>query len=275
MSVTRSLKDAPLRTYIATGPYNTEFFKYTVTKDANYQDVGTLTLVTSDVGACPVGSILQESGRKLYPGANPGVSTYMVAVYDNATMLKGFIDPNAYCFAVYNSDKPLSMANGVDPVGSVTDKGSSVVTNGPVIGGFVPVTVYNTGLAQVIYDNGSGNHNADVFLNPFLGNVFYINLTSGVAPSPSPTNYGFSQLTATINLYMRDPLYPNATLTPLPGMQFTLIVTNSNGSSTVLLNDGGNLKMPSNLTLTTAKTTTITFVTDGTYAWEVSRVAAI
>jgi hypothetical protein len=94
------------RSYITTGPFFEAFYKYTTTLDNNYKVVGTLTPVTSDPSLCPRNRILRENGRKLFPGANPGVEIYMVGVYDAVSLLSGFIDPNFLLFAEYNADRP-------------------------------------------------------------------------------------------------------------------------------------------------------------------------
>ena len=82
---------------------------------------------------CPKGRVLRENGRKLYPDANPGVTTYLVGVYDAQSMLSGFIDPNAKVFQIYNTDKPNFLADGV--TGGTTDLGPSVYTAGDLLAG--------------------------------------------------------------------------------------------------------------------------------------------
>jgi hypothetical protein len=98
--------------------------------------VTTGVLAANVVGAtaltCPANRILRENGKRLYPeGANPGVSTLMVGVYDSITGLKGFIDPNAPPFAVYNTDKSYQTPNGINPNGSLIDQGPPIFTRGP------------------------------------------------------------------------------------------------------------------------------------------------
>lgn len=95
--------------------------------------MGTLSAVTgATAGNCPAGRVLRENGRKLYPSANPGITTYMVGVYDAQTMLSGFIDPNAGVFQIYNTDKPTYLLDGVEPTLGTTDQGPSVYTRGTV-----------------------------------------------------------------------------------------------------------------------------------------------
>jgi hypothetical protein len=83
--------------------------------DANYVMQGTLTAVTGGTAAnCPKGRVLRENGRKLYPSANPGITTYLVGVFDDKTFLNGFIDPNSPVFVPFNTDKPVYLDNGVN-----------------------------------------------------------------------------------------------------------------------------------------------------------------
>jgi hypothetical protein len=115
--------------------FNNDFFAYTTGRDASYAVTGTLVAVTGATAAnCPAGRILRETGRKMYPGnAYPGVSTYMVSVYDDQSLLGGFIDPNSPVFAVSNSDKPSYLANPTNPrTGGLADAGQPVYTNGGV-----------------------------------------------------------------------------------------------------------------------------------------------
>ncbi len=130
--------NVPKRSYITTGPYSTDIYNYARTYNAStYTWSGALTSFSADntpMGSPSVnvaGVILRETGRKLYPDANPGVSTYMVGVY-HPDIGTGFIDPNSPKFAVYNSDKPLYMDNGVDPNGSLVDQGQPVYTRGSI-----------------------------------------------------------------------------------------------------------------------------------------------
>jgi hypothetical protein len=139
--------NTPRRSYIAVLPYNNDFFKYTTATTNQGVATGTLTSVTSDTTSTVVGTILRENGKKLYPGADIGISTYMVGVYDVRRGLNGYIDPNSYAFTIANTDKPYDTYEtipgtlGINPnSGAVypNDRGEPVYTNGNVIcGGFV------------------------------------------------------------------------------------------------------------------------------------------
>jgi hypothetical protein len=129
-------KDLPMRAYITTGAYATDIYTYTRSySDATYTWSGALTNFSANTdltGSYNVaGVVLRESGKKLYPDANPGITTYMVGVY-HPVFGAGFIDPNSPKFAMYNSDKPTYIADGVDPNGGLLDQGQPVYTRGTV-----------------------------------------------------------------------------------------------------------------------------------------------
>jgi hypothetical protein len=125
------------RSYVATDVFNTAFFSYTSVRNASNQLEYTLAvnpLATSN--NCKAGHILKENGRKLVVGVNPGVTTYMVGVFDSSSLLNGFIDPNNNRFAVYSTNVPNFVDRGIDSVtaidGTTNDMGPSVFTNGLV-----------------------------------------------------------------------------------------------------------------------------------------------
>jgi len=134
--------------YISTAPFNNDFYTYS-TAIVNRATVGVMVPVAdANAGNCPAGRVLRETGRKLVPGANPmpaGYNTYMVSVYDAQTGLTGFIDPNARIFAIYNTDKPNFLLDGVDPNAGETDQGLSVYTQGSgTFGNFISTASYLT-----------------------------------------------------------------------------------------------------------------------------------
>jgi hypothetical protein len=129
-----SFTNTPRLQYISTAPFNTYFYSYSTSLNASLQTIGTLSVVSGATAfTCPQGRVLRENGRKLYPDANPGITTYLVGVYDAQSMLSGFIDPNARVFQIYNTDKPNFLADGVEPSGSATDLGPSVYTAGDLL----------------------------------------------------------------------------------------------------------------------------------------------
>jgi hypothetical protein len=134
---TRGVGNAPRRQYITTSAFNNDFYQYTTTRNPQtYVVSGTLSAVTgATAGNCPANRILRENAGRLYPDANPGVSTLLVGVYDEITGLKGFIDPNAPIFAVYNTDKSYQTPDGINPNGGATDQGPPLFTRGSVTAG--------------------------------------------------------------------------------------------------------------------------------------------
>lgn len=116
------------KSYVSTKAFNLEFFTYTVSMNASFQQVGTLAYVTgADASNCPAGRVLQLTGRKLYPNINPMntfVGTiltspkFLVSVYDPITFLTGFIDPSSSTFAKYDQNLPGFFDQGPTANGS-------------------------------------------------------------------------------------------------------------------------------------------------------------
>jgi hypothetical protein len=151
-----------------------------------------VNLVQAD---CPAGRILRETGRRLYPGQNPGLNvgdkysgavvgttatqTMWVMVYDVMTGISAFINPNDTVFAVYSSDKPLELINPLE--------GSSFVLGQPVLtGGLATVTsVYNLALATapltasaaVTIDPSVAKYQT-IYANPASNQVITLNLNT-------------------------------------------------------------------------------------------------
>lgn len=96
----------PKRSYIALGAFQNDIFTYR-SEIINFVTVGYLTAIGGT--NCPKGRFLYETGRKLYPGSHPGVSTYMVSVYDPVSFIRGYIDPNSKMFSPMNNDKPYTI----------------------------------------------------------------------------------------------------------------------------------------------------------------------
>jgi hypothetical protein len=136
---TASLKNTPRRIYMATRSFQADFYTYTTSVDlSTYITSGTLAPVTADASKCPQGRTLRETGKKLYPGANPGVTQYMVGVYDDQTGLRGFINPNSAVFLLLNDDKPEYLPQGSELAGATfsgTNQGQPVFTHGDINAG--------------------------------------------------------------------------------------------------------------------------------------------
>ena len=129
---TKCFNNTSRRSYISTAPFHDYIY--------NYNGVRLTPLEGANCDSCPIGRILRETGRKLYPDSNPGVKRYLVSVYDSVTFLRGFINPNDDIFAVFNSDKPTYIPDFV-PDDDVENYGAPVLTRGNIITseGFVGV----------------------------------------------------------------------------------------------------------------------------------------
>jgi hypothetical protein len=106
------------KSYISTKPFKQEFLTYTVSTNARYEPVGSTGYVTSTDALCPAGRVLHVTGRKLYPGANVGITSFLLSVYDPITFLNGFIDPSSSTFAKYDQNLPNFFDNGPTANGS-------------------------------------------------------------------------------------------------------------------------------------------------------------
>lgn len=115
------------RSYLTTSSFNTSIYSYLTTVDytTNITNGFLSTVSAATFVNCPKGHVLRETGRKLYPGINPGISSMMISVYDDKTMLNGYIDPNSPLFTVFNSDKASFIPNN-------NQLGSPVYTRGSV-----------------------------------------------------------------------------------------------------------------------------------------------
>ena len=152
-------KSTPTRSYVAMRPYNNDFFTYT-TSTANFITSGAFSPVTGATAAnCKQGALLVETGRKIYPGANPNVLTYMVAVFDNFSGLNGFIDPNSTAFTPQNTDRPYYFATGgsntVDPT---SDLAPPVYTRGDIFGS----SNLDISGSAMVYGDILGNSDLDI-----------------------------------------------------------------------------------------------------------------
>ncbi len=139
---------SPRIQYISVSAYHNDIYQYTTSLNPKtFVTTGTLTslgsLGTATVTNSPANRILRANGKKLYPpglitanstvdtvGPYPGVTTYMVGVYDPVNGLSGYIDPNSQVFAVYNTDKPEYVPRGINPNGSAVDQGPPVYSLG-------------------------------------------------------------------------------------------------------------------------------------------------
>lgn len=222
--------------FIASQPYNGQIFDYVTSQNAANVTVGTLTAISGlSSNACPPGAILIETGKKLYVGAHPGISTFMTYVVDKNSRLGGFIDPQAPCFSAYDGSQPLFLGNSNDnnPVNRQVDLGNSVFTQGNIT-----TNSYANQTTQTLplfidngYPLGAGTNQfstylssvstaAAVYLNPFAGNNFKINIL--------PQHMGLS----TLYVYLRNPSTPTVAMTSTPsGQPLTLLISVSTGTA--------------------------------------------
>ena len=130
-----SFNNVPRRSYIAISSYTNNLFSYSLSfNNQSFSYVGTLSTIGVPATSTLQGSILSETGKKLYPGANDGVSTLMVSVYDQTSKVTGFINPNSPSFAIFTTDKPPYMGQGTDPgTDTRANLGNSIYTHGSVI----------------------------------------------------------------------------------------------------------------------------------------------
>ena len=189
--MSRTLKEVSAKSYISTESYNSNFFTYSVTTGPppQFKKTGALTAVSGATPLnCPAGNILRENGKKLYPDAYPGVTDYMIGVFDILNNLSGFIDPNDPVFALFNGDRPNYLKDSVNSqaknLGAPTLTQGSVICSGDVISSGQVRSQEFTILETV---DGSPNTAA---LDISLGQVFMISTTKDVTIVPSNMSIG-------------------------------------------------------------------------------------
>lgn len=216
--------------------------------------VNVKTKVNLVLGDCPAGRILRETGRRLYPGQNPGLNvgdkyngavvgtnatqTMWVMVYDVMTGISAFINPNDTVFSVYSADKPLELINPLE--------GSASVLGAPVISGGVVTAV------------GQIRSTGQVNLTPLI---------VANAVTLDPTVSQLFTVTNTGNLTI------SASSTPV-GALIRIIVIFTTGSTVTFSGfiAASSRSIPS---ATASGTYALTFVSDGSNFYEVSRSGAI
>jgi hypothetical protein len=277
------------RSYISVDSFDGDIFSYTTSLDANLVYQGVLGAVTGATSiTCPKGRVLRETGKRLIPGADVGVSTYMVGVYDAVSGLNGYIDPNGHVFAPYNGDKPTVMADGVDPhiggkdlgapvytvnsieagttlkIGQTAQIGSSLSTGTFVTAGtsVTAGTILTGGLfaSSLTTANGGGGTNFNLYVNGSNANSFVFNLTPAVGAGTAYVYFGTGASA------------PNKVVPPA-GTQINLVVQNHTGNSKIINfnNVYSSVIGQGNPTIGCNVAIAFTFVSDGTYLWETAR----
>lgn len=218
-SIKSSASKQPAKQYIATVPFNANFFSYTITTDPSTNvKTGTFAAVAGSTATnCPAGRVLRESGQKLYPGVHPNVSTYMVGVIDSITFLTGYVDPNSPVFATHSANVPSFFANSVDPVGGLLDEGSAVYTNGVIsahgqircvgatgarvaIDGTAANIVIDVSKGSFVFISGNGNNTVSCG-NFQFGDLMYLQAT-GTGNITFSTGFGVATVTVAKNNMM-------------------------------------------------------------------------
>jgi hypothetical protein len=177
----------------------------------------------------------------------------MVGVYDADSGLRGYIDPNAPIFAVFNSDKPVEMVDGGDNNTATPHKGAPVYTTGDVIADGEVVAagqVRSSGVTALTGITTNGAQSAQT-LNPLLGQVFTIASTP-----PSGT--------ASITL--------NAASKPA-GARMTLVISHT-GSNATTFTFGTNMISAGTYAPNSTGVWVISFVSDGVNFVETGRTTA-
>lgn len=265
---TTSFLNTPRRAYITTTTFQNDIFQYTTTTNpTTFVVTGTLTSLatvgTGTAATCPANRILVENGKKLYPSGlaisnnttygapNPGVTTYMVGVYDPGSFLSGFIDPNSKVFAPYNTDKPNYVPRGVDPNGNTTiDQGPPVYTLGSVTAG---TTLTATSLVVQNPATITQATTTAQTMDCSLGSYFKVVISTSDNFTINATNVVDGQI-----VVMAINTTSNA---GTPTITFGTNIRPNNASATLLV--------------TTLLGATITFIGLGTTLVELSRVAAV
>jgi hypothetical protein len=274
---TVTYSDSHRRTYITTAPFSSEIFSYSPSMNAQFVTVGSLTAKSVPSGLNIAGIILRENGRKLYPGANPGVNTYMVGVYHD-TIGSGFIDPNAHVFAVYNSSKPYFAADGVDPATAEKDNSAPVYTNG------------------IIYAKGDITTSSDLLVNgsaDISGGLIVrgsgvspaVNVTGNIVATTQIRSSTVSTITPVANVVV-NPLLgqvhklttnqnTSLTVSSFPaGAVIYLIIQGDTAGRTIDFNNGFRSENLGNFTIN-ANLYTFTFVCDGSVFYQVGQALNI
>ena len=77
-----------LRKYVSVDNFASHIFNYDLRASKLSRHPSAKTEI------CPAGRVLTETGKQLLPGISPGIHVRMVSVYDETTMIRGFINPS-------------------------------------------------------------------------------------------------------------------------------------------------------------------------------------
>jgi len=204
------------KSLVSTKAFNGEFYTYVTSLNANFQTVGTFSLVSgASASVCPAGRILHLTGRKLYPDVNPmntfvgalSSPKFLVSVYDPISFLSGFIDPTSNTFAKFDQNLPNFFDLGTSGAGvewsgggegadvHVIDSGvlstviganSSLAAKNASVGAFTIVAASTVATRTITVNTTVCTANSRVFLTQAsagTANLTSVVLTSTVAGS--------------------------------------------------------------------------------------------
>jgi hypothetical protein len=163
-------------------------------------------------------------GTANFQGATEAANRFWVGVFDAVTGVKGFINPNASTFTVYNSDKSLEVVDVIETNG--TGPNEDIVTAGQIRSS--TITTSSTPTAGTIT------------INPSLGQVFRF----------TGTMTGAVTLAATAGSAVAQP-----------GAIMYVIFTNGGGQT--IVGDNTTVLGAASATMTNAKTYAVTLVSNG------------
>ena len=195
---------------VSTGPFNNEFYTYTVSTNAFSVTTGTFSIVTgATASTCPRGRVLHLTGRKLYPDVNAMTTfvagspltakKFLVAVYDPISFLTGFIDPTSNTFAKYDQNLPnfFNLGNSASGVQwssggqgaelNTADAGvlwADPPTNTVRFATGATVNIGYASVGQIQFAQGSG------------GNGIYVTVNSAIVKSTSKIFISFANNTS-------------------------------------------------------------------------------
>lgn len=263
----RGSGNAPRRQYITTSAFNNDFYQYTTTRNPQtFKVSGVLSAVTgATAGNCPANRILRENASRLYPEANPDINTLLVGVYDEVSGLKGYIDPNAPIFAVYNTDKSYQTPNGVNPNGGATDQGPPLYTRGSVTAGTTVTSGTSVTAGTNITAGGALTATELVVQNP----VTLTQATTTTLTADCSTASYFKIVINAANNFSIDAT--NVT----DGQIVVFAINTSGNASTPTITLGSNIRANTTFTVTTLLTGTMTFIGLGSTLVELARTASV
>ena len=177
-SVSSSYALVPRRQFITSMVFNTNIFQYSTYIDSSLATRGRLVIHPSaTLNNCIPGAILRENGKKLHSGTHPDLKdpttnlqyTQLVGVYDIASGINGFINPDAPYFAVLNTDKSYqddTLVNQVDASQNTPDNnwGLTYSANGQQILG--PPVNTRGDISSEGYVTGGQVHAVNLFHTP-------------------------------------------------------------------------------------------------------------